>query len=118
MGDAEFHNFLRQEFLAPQFQAAPIHDTIIALDSRIVVTPNFDKIFDTRINTVQNNSVAIKCYYDTDLAQAIRGQGRLVIKLHGSIDTPARTIFTRQEYAAARQEHSSFYENHEECPAL
>ena len=109
MGDPEFRDFLREQFLIPQFQAAPIHDSIINLDSRIVATPNFDKIFDTRINTLQNNSVAIKCFYDDDLAQTIRSKGRLVIKIHGTIDTATRTIFTRQEYAQARQMHASFY---------
>ncbi len=109
MGDAEFRNFLRDAFLAPQFQAAPIHDSIIALDSRIVATPNFDKIYDTRVNTVQNNSVAVKCYYDDDVAQALRAQNRLVLKVHGTIDAPARTVFTRQEYARARQHNAAFY---------
>ncbi len=109
MGDPEFREFLREQFLTPQFQAAPIHDSIISLDSRIVATPNFDKIFDTRINTVQNNSVAIKCFDHDDLAQAIRSKNRLVIKIHGSIDTPTQTIFTRQEYAQARQKYASFY---------
>jgi hypothetical protein len=109
MGDPEFHDYLREQFLVPQFQPAAIHDSVIRLDSRIVATPNFDKIFDTRINTVQNNSVPIKCYYDVDLAQAIRSRGRLVIKIHGTIDTAARTIFTRQEYAAARQANADFY---------
>ena len=33
----------------------------------------------------------------------------MVIKIHGTIDTAAQTIFTRHEYAAARQKYSSFY---------
>jgi hypothetical protein len=109
MSDAEFSELLRGAFLSPQFQAAPIHDSIIHLDSRVVATPNFDKIYDTRVNTVQNNSVTVKSYYDSDVAQALRARGRLVLKVHGTIDAPGRTIFTRQEYAKARQQYAAFY---------
>ena len=109
LGAPDFHNFVRAEFLDPQFQSAPIHDSIIDLDSRIVATPNFDKIFENRINHLQNNSVAVKNYYDDDVAEVIRGTGRVVVKVHGTIDTPPQMIFTRTEYAQARHDNRSFY---------
>ncbi len=109
LGTADFHNCVREEFLTPQFQSAPIHDSIIDLDSRIVATPNFDKIFENRINHLQNNSVAVKNYYESDVAEAVRETGRVVIKVHGTIDTPANMIFTRNEYARARHLHRGFY---------
>ncbi len=108
-GDAIFHGFVQAEFLAPGFDYAPIHDSIINLDSRIVDTPNFDKIFDVRINHLQANSVAVKNYYDNDVAECIRGVGRAVIKIHGTIDSPNRMIFTRHQYARARYEYRNFY---------
>lgn len=108
-GDPQFHDFVRAEYLAPRFEAAAIHDSIINLDSRIVATPNFDKIFENRINYLQQSSVAVKNYYDNDVAEYIRGMGRVVIKVHGTIDTPNTMIFTRTEYARARHLHRSFY---------
>ena len=38
--------FLRQSFVQPKFQAAEIHKLLYQLDCRIVLTPNFDLIYD------------------------------------------------------------------------
>lgn len=109
MGAAEFRQFMREQYLDPQFQSAPLHDSIINLDVQITATPNFDKIYDSRINTLQKSSVAIKHYYDDDLADIIRTPARIIIKVHGTIDKPNEMIFTRSEYAQARNRHRSFY---------
>ena len=109
MGAAEFRQFMREQYLDPKFQSAPLHDSIINLDVQITATPNFDKIYDSRINALQNSSVAIKQYYDDDLADIIRTPARFIIKVHGTIDKPNEMIFTRSEYAEARNRHRSFY---------
>jgi len=109
MGTTNFHQLAESEFLAPGFQAAPIHDVLIEIDSRIVATPNFDTIFDHRINHQQHNTVPIKNYYDNDVAEKIRSNSRLVLKVHGSIETPNKMIFTRDDYTNARHRYASFY---------
>jgi hypothetical protein len=109
MGDATFRGFIRAEFLDPGFLPAPIHDSIINLDSRITATPNFDKIYETRINQVQGSSVAVKPYYEDDVADLLRDTRRLVIKIHGTVDRASEMIFTRIEYAKARSRYRSFY---------
>lgn len=109
MGAADFRQFMREQYLDPKFQSAPLHDSIINLDVQITATPNFDKIYDSRINALQNSSVAIKQYYDDDLADIIRTPARFIIKVHGTIDKPNEMIFTRSEYAEARNRHRSFY---------
>ena len=68
-----------------------------------------DKIFENRINAVQNNSVMVKNYYDSDVAEAIRTPGRVVLKAHGTIDAAGEVIFTRTDYAQARQKYRTFY---------
>lgn len=110
MGDHDFHLLAESEYLSPKFDAAEIHDKIIELDSRIVATPNIDTLYENRINHLQSGSVPVKHYYDNDVAQAIRGTNRIVLKIHGSIHSPNRMIFTRRDYAEARSKHSSFYE--------
>ena len=109
MGVTDFNQLTAEEYLTPGFQAAAIHDSIIALDSRIVATPNFDTIFENRINHVQSNSVAVKHYYDNDVAEAVRGTNRMVLKIHGSINSPNRMIFTRDDYSKARHDNLAFY---------
>lgn len=107
--DDRFHDFLKREFLDPNFSPAAICDDIINLDVKLVATPNFDKLYETRANYVQQASVAVKHYYDNDVAEVVRDDRRTVIKIHGSIDTPSKMIFTRLQYAKARNEHRSFY---------
>ncbi len=109
LGRDTFNERLRDEFLTPRFQHARIHEAIFELDSRIVATPNFDKIYETYANHAAGGSIVIKHHYDPDIAEAIRGTARLILKVHGTIDSPERMIFTRKEYAEARGKFRSFY---------
>jgi hypothetical protein len=109
LGGDDFRSLLISEFLAPRYQASEFHRAIFKLDSRIVATPNFDKIYETFANAEAQGSIRVKNHYDLDVADAIRREERLILKFHGSIDTPDKMIFTRREYAHARTEHGNFY---------
>ena len=109
LGRERFNQQLRDEFLTPQYQRASIHEQIFKLDSRIVATPNFDKIYETYANHVAGGAIIIKHHFDPDIAEAIRGTDRVILKIHGTIDSPERMIFTRKEYAEAREKYRRFY---------
>ena len=109
LGRDSFNSTLIDEYLAPGYQPSAIHDTLFKLDARIVATPNFDKIYESHANHKAGGSVRVKHQYDTDIAEAVRRNDRLVLKVHGSIDTPDRMIFTRAEYAEARSRYRGFY---------
>ncbi|MFK5981006.1 MAG: SIR2 family protein [Rhizobiaceae bacterium] len=110
LGRQNFTREVTNEFLTPGYQPAKIHKEIFKLDSRIVATPNFDKIYETFANTEAHGSIVVKCHYDEDIGSVIRDAGRVVIKIHGTIDSPDRMIFTRAEYAEARVKYVSFYQ--------
>lgn len=110
LGLAAFVSVLRDEYLTPEYDPAEIHKHIFSLDSRIVISPNFDKIYDTYASTQTRGSTLIKNHYDEDLLSAVKENGRLIIKAHGTIDAPEKLIFTRKEYAEARSKYSGFYE--------
>ncbi|MEL4402776.1 SIR2 family protein [Shewanella algae] len=110
LGKEEFTRVVREEFLTPAYQPAEIHKVIFALDSRVVATPNFDKIYETYANSEANGSIVVKQHYDADIISSIRGSERLILKVHGTIDSPNNLIFTRAEYAEARTKYSTFYE--------
>ncbi|MBS4709224.1 MULTISPECIES: SIR2 family protein [Aeromonas] len=110
LGREEFTRVVRDEFLTPGYRPAEIHKKIFLLDSRIVATPNFDKIYETYANGEANGSIVVKQHYDTDVISTIRGSGRLILKVHGTIDSPDNLIFTRAEYAQARTKYSAFYD--------
>lgn len=105
----EWFGLLQEMFVKPGYKSAEIHENIYKLDCRLVLTQNFDKIYDNRAQILSNNTVSTKCYYDEDVANYMRGRTRAVIKVHGTIDTPEKMVFTRYDYAQARQQYSSFH---------
>lgn len=109
LGQDGFNSLVMEEFLSPQYQHSKIHEDVFKLDSRIVATPNFDKIYETYANAQAYGSIRVKHHYDDDVAEAIRRSHRLILKVHGTIDTPQHMIFSRKEYAEARQKYLSFY---------
>lgn len=109
MGRTRYESMLTKEFLEPQFAPAKVHDVLFEIDSRIVATPNIDKIYDSHANHLAKGSIKIKHYYEEDVADAIRRSNRVILKVHGTIDTPSKMIFTRREYAEARTKHAEFY---------
>jgi len=110
IGEESFANLMLDEFQKPGFRHAGIHETLWSLDARITITPNIDTIYDTLVADRGNNTVTVKTYKDSDVAQAIRRRAPLLIKSHGTIGSPNALIFTRSDYAKARNEHRTFYE--------
>lgn len=109
MGVHAFNNFLIQELLTPNFQPAAIHDTLIQLGARVYATPNFDKLLENKASALPGPPVRVKNYYDNDVAAVAKGSITIILKVHGTIDTPDRMIFTRADYTRARNDCSGFY---------
>lgn len=109
LGRDDFNTLVRQEFLTPQFQPAIIHQHIYNLDSRIIITPNFDKIYDTYANTTSHGSIIVKKFNENDVADCIRRPEHLIIKIHGSVESPDNLIFTRKDYSESRTKYRDFY---------
>lgn len=109
LGKDDFIELLKDEFERPRYGEAEIHRNIFNLDSRIVITPNFDKIYDTYAEHASSGTVHVKRYDETDIADALRRNDRLILKMHGSIDAPTNVIFSQKDYAKARTENALFY---------
>lgn len=108
---ADWIPFIEDQFLNPKFLPSDIHEAILELDASIVMTPNFDKIYDDYATSKTDGLLKIKKFYDQDIPRVIRGsiEQRLILKIHGCIDTPDDLIFTKEDYANARHKHSNFY---------
>ena len=107
---AEWPNVVRASFSTPVYKHAPIHEAIFNLDSRIVASMNFDKIYENYAVPASEGTVVVKNYYDGDLREAVTGIDRYIIKPHGTVDTISKIIFTLSDYAEARSKHANFYE--------
>lgn len=81
---------------------------IYGLDSRIVITPNIDKIYDRCAQTNSCGTVVIKKYYE-EIAPLLRTTDYIVIKAHGCVDDPPNIVFTHKQYNKARYKYASFY---------
>lgn len=107
---SDFKSEMVKEFLGNAYQPAQIHDDLSRVDSRLVMTTNFDKLYENRANHLQNNTILVKNYYDKDVADVFRRRDRVVVKVHGTIDQVERTIFSRSQYAVARRDYGHFYQ--------
>lgn len=105
-----FKSALLDEYVTKRFVPAAIHENLSQVDSRFVLTTNFDRLYEQCANQLQKGTVLVKNYYDGDVADVFRRRERVVLKVHGTIDSPDRTIFTRSQYARARKEHAYFYQ--------
>ena len=105
-----WNDLIREVFVNPQYKAGEIHKTIFDLDCRIVVSLNFDKIYEMYALQTSDGTVVIKNYYDDDIRQAVAGADRYIIKPHGTVDSVSKMIFTLDDYAMSRTRHASFYE--------
>ncbi|EEY5898229.1 SIR2 family protein, partial [Escherichia coli] len=105
-----FDEIAKNAFLNPHYAKADIHEFLFKLDCRIVVTPNFDKIYETYVSKETEGTVSVKNYFDSDIASAIKDSGRVILKIHGTIDNTSNLIFSRSDYAKARSEYRDFYE--------
>lgn len=110
LSPSAFKTEMIQEYSANAYRPAKIHDDLSRVDSRLVMTTNFDKLYENRANQLQDNTVIVKNYYDRDVADVFRRRDRVVVKVHGTIDAPDQTIFTRSQYALARRDYGHFYQ--------
>lgn len=109
LGRDDFNTLIRNEFLNPRFTPAEIHEHIYNLDSRIVITPNFDKIYDTYANATSQGSIITKKFTEEDIVDCVRRPEPLIIKIHGTVDDIDNLIFTRKDYSQARTKNRNFY---------
>lgn len=107
---SEYLHFLDGNFNSRAFQPSELHRIILQLDQRLVITTNFDKIYETYCYNISRDGFKVITYDFESLVDEIRSDNRLIIKAHGSIDNINKMIFTRSQYYKAKREYSRFYE--------
>jgi SIR2-like protein len=105
----DYHTFLETNFNNQRFQPGALHEIILQLDSRIVITTNFDKIYERYCLGTSQDGYKIIPYNSDDIGDALRSDTRLIIKAHGTIDEISKMVFTKSEYHAAKRDYPQFY---------
>lgn len=109
IGENDFGDLAADEFRRPGYRTSDIHRVIYGLDSRLVITPNIDKIYEQYAMNESNSTVVVKSYYEDDIAKYLRTNDYLIIRAHGYVDDAAKIIFTHKQYSVARYKHTAFY---------
>ncbi|OKP64675.1 hypothetical protein BTE77_34420 [Ensifer adhaerens] len=109
---ADYQNLLNHHFNNAGYIPSDLHQIIYNIDSRLLVTTNFDKIYERYCNSFHGANLAYKVldYRSQELADEVRSDTRLIIKAHGTIDQVGNMIFTRSEYHKAKQDYPHFYD--------
>lgn len=107
---ADARGFFRDLFYIPQYQHCEIHQHVLDLDPKIVVTTNYDEIYDkfcTKGGAVSGYS--IRKYHDANVLDEIRSTARVVIKAHGCASDTTKMVLSRSQYFDARANYPAFY---------
>lgn len=93
-----------------RLEPGKLHTTVYALDLPIVMTTNFDRVYQSAASSLSAGTAKVKSYRDHDLALLARGdsKSRVVLKVHGSVDDIGSMIFTRSDYIRLRTAHPLF----------
>src|SRR5262249_19570379 len=106
----EIRDYLRRTFVHPGFQPTKIHEYILELDPKVVVTTNYDQIYDNFCKQGQaTEGYSVLRYHDENILDEIRSTARVIIKAHGCLSDTTKIVLTRSQYFKAKQSYPSLY---------
>lgn len=108
--DESWPELLKAQFSTPKYRAGDLHAALHDLDLPLVLTPNFDTVFDRYAQDLTAGTTVVKNYWDNDIPLVLRRNYRAILKVHGTIDEPSKMVFSRGDYADLRVDHRSFFD--------
>ena len=81
------------------FQPRPLHDTLLRLEPDVLVTTNYDRI----LERATRNGYQVHRYDSLTGADDVRSGEPVLLKIHGSVDSPSEMILTRSDYSRLRR---------------
>lgn len=107
---ADFSAFIREELVVPRYSQSKMHECVLEIDPKVVVTTNYDTIYDSYCQTgTAIEGYNISKYYENHIVPDLRSPVRLIVKAHGCISDPSQIVLTKSEYFTVKQLYSNFY---------
>jgi hypothetical protein len=107
---ADYSRYIISELETPRYIPSSIHSSVLSIDPKIVITTNYDKIYDNYCtNGSAEEGYNVAKYYEDHLASDLRSPRRIIIKAHGCVSDIGKIILTKSQYFSARQKYSNFY---------
>jgi hypothetical protein len=103
----EYSAYLKNQYLRGGYIPSHIHEMIKEMDSKIVVTTNFDKLYESICK--EPEYVTLDYTETRSIIGTIKAPENLIIKAHGSIDDTEKLIFTAKQYYQAQEDYPEFY---------
>lgn len=101
---------IRETFVTPRFEPSEFHKIVLEIDPKVVITTNYDDIYDTYCRTgIAKKGYNVCRYYETHIGNDLRSPIRLIAKMHGCVNDPTKIILSRSQYFRAKQEYGQFY---------
>ncbi|WP_431027809.1 SIR2 family protein [Lysinibacillus sp. LZ02] len=112
-GNGNYIALLKRAYSGNGYSHSRAHEILHSLNIKIVVSTNFDKIYETYCiangSKYSSGHVVINYKNTDDLIHNIKSYDNVIIKAHGSIDSPDGLIFTEDNYYKSIRENHLFY---------
>lgn len=110
LNHADYVDAMRQIFDIPRYQQSPLHEAILRIDPKVLITTNYDTVYDRYCQQGQAaEGYNVFKYTDHHLVGQLRSPIRCVIKAHGCITDPDSIVLTRSSYFSAKQKNPHFF---------
>jgi hypothetical protein len=107
---ADFSTIMRAEFVTPRYQPSAVHKSVLKMDPKIVITTNYDDIYEKYCVGGDATAGYNPCrYHDTHLINDLRSPVRSIVKAHGCVTDLSKSVLTKHQYFRARQECPNFF---------
>ncbi len=108
---AEFSRIIKDKLKKPDYIPSDIHTTIMEIDPKIVITTNYDEIYEKLFhkNSISDGYSVAKPDDRKNIIDNIRSGERCVIKMHGCVTSPLDIVLNKTSYFAARRSYPNFF---------
>jgi hypothetical protein len=108
---ADFNQYILDTLSRPRFLPSDIHKVILEIDPKIVITTNYDDIYDQYCKSGSaSDGYNVSRYHDTVAVENLRSRLRLIIKAHGCVTDPDKLVLSRSSYYKAKRDYRGFYD--------
>lgn len=89
---------LRSRLVTPNFRPSQAHEAVIKLDQQVVVSLNFDTIYEDLCKKGDASQYSVIHASDNRLAKSVRSSRNIVYKMHGDAGLPGSAVFGVTDY--------------------
>lgn len=106
----EFTQFVREQLVIPKFQPSEVHRAVLQIDPKVVVTTNYDDIYEGLCRQGDAaDGYNVSRYYESHLVSDLRSPVRLIVKAHGCVSDASKIVLTRSSYFEQRRDYAQFF---------